>query len=212
MIVAMVNVDYETNVFINCPFDAEYRPVLEALVFAVHDAGFRARCALEYSDSAVNRFAKITQIVKECRFAIHDISRTEFTKVGREMLPRFNMPLELGLFLGSKAFGDRNHQIKQCLILDRKLYRYRAFISDLAGQDISCHNNKPTDAIREVCKWLTTVSGLKNIPGGTVVTQRFRQFQRQLPIFYDALKKTPEDVTFVDYSFAVTDWIQINVL
>ena len=59
---------------------------------------------------------------------------------------------------------------------------------------------------------LTTVSGLKNIPGGTVVTQRFRQFQRQLPIFYDALKKTPEDVTFVDYSFAVTDWIQINVL
>src|SRR5687768_5989838 len=102
--------DYDNSVFINCPFDPQYGPSLDALIFAVHDSGFRARCALEYSDSAENRFAKITQMVKECKFGIHDISRTEASKVGREMLPRFNMPVELGLFLGSKAFGIDHQQ------------------------------------------------------------------------------------------------------
>jgi hypothetical protein len=208
----MENVDYENNVFINCPFDVQYRPIFDAIVFAVHDAGFRVKCALEYSDSAESRFAKITQIVRDCKYGIHDISRVEFTKVGRELLPRFNMPLELGLFLGSRAFGDKNHKGKQCLILDRKAYRYRAFISDLAGQDIAHHNNNPYEAIKEVCKWLTTVSRRRNIPGGTIVVKRYKQFQKELPVFYEILNKEPEDVTFIDYSFAITDWLQINVL
>jgi hypothetical protein len=30
--------EYEQNVFINCPFDAEYAPLFEAIVFAVNDA------------------------------------------------------------------------------------------------------------------------------------------------------------------------------
>lgn len=38
---------YDYDVFINCPFDPEYRSVLDALVFVVHDCGFRVRCALE---------------------------------------------------------------------------------------------------------------------------------------------------------------------
>jgi hypothetical protein len=208
----MKSAEYENDVFINCPFDPEYYPIFDALVFAVHDAGFRARCALEYGDSADNRFSKITQIVKECKFGIHDISRTELSKVGRESLPRFNMPLELGLFLGSKAFGDADQKHKRCLILDRKPYRYRAFVSDLAGQDIYCHDGKPLKAIREVCKWLTTVSGRRSVPGGEVVVTRFRKFQRQLPTLYAALYKAPHEVTFVDYSYVVTDWVQINVL
>ena len=33
--------------FINCPFDAVYEPLFDAIVFAVYDCGFIARCALE---------------------------------------------------------------------------------------------------------------------------------------------------------------------
>ena len=62
--------------------------------------GFAPRCALETDDASETRFVKIEKIVEECRYGIHDISRTD-----RRMdppLPRFNMPLELG-YLGAEA-------------------------------------------------------------------------------------------------------------
>lgn len=31
---------YENSVFINCPFDPEYWPLFEAIVFAAYDCGF----------------------------------------------------------------------------------------------------------------------------------------------------------------------------
>ncbi|MEA2238824.1 MAG: hypothetical protein QOC81_3548 [Thermoanaerobaculia bacterium] len=31
--------EYERNVFINCPFDDDYAPLFEAIVFAINDAG-----------------------------------------------------------------------------------------------------------------------------------------------------------------------------
>ena len=34
-------------VFLNCPFDDQYKPIFEALVFTIHACGFTARCALE---------------------------------------------------------------------------------------------------------------------------------------------------------------------
>ena len=107
---------------------------MEALVFAIHDCGYIARSALEAEDSAEVRMDKIAKIIKDCRYGIHDISRTE---VGADTgLPRFNMPLELGLFLGAKRFGSRTDKPKACLILDRARYRYQQFCSDIAGQDI----------------------------------------------------------------------------
>ena len=74
---------------------------MEALVFAIHDCGYIARSALEAENSAEVRIDKIAKIIKDCRYGIHDISRTE---VSRETgLPRFNMPFELGLFQIGRA-------------------------------------------------------------------------------------------------------------
>ena len=62
------------DVFINCPFDDGYRPMFNALVFAIYDLGFVARCAREADDSGEVRIAKIERIIEECKFGIHDIS------------------------------------------------------------------------------------------------------------------------------------------
>ncbi len=51
--------------------------VLDVLVFAVFDCGFEPRCAMEIDDSARIRIDKIFNIINECKFSIHDISRTE---------------------------------------------------------------------------------------------------------------------------------------
>ncbi len=91
---------YEDSVFLNCPFDPAYQPLFQALIFAVHDCGYVARCALEVEDSGQVRIQKIEQIIADCRLAIHDISRT--APDPESQLPRFNMPLERGLFLGAR--------------------------------------------------------------------------------------------------------------
>jgi len=42
---------YADSVFVNFPFDSEYQPIFHAIVFALHDCGYVARCALEADDS-----------------------------------------------------------------------------------------------------------------------------------------------------------------
>ncbi len=83
------------DVFINCPFDDGYRPLFNALVFVIYDLGFVARCAREADDSGEVRLAKIERIIEQCKYGIHDISEVSLDVVNH--LPRFNMPLELGI-------------------------------------------------------------------------------------------------------------------
>jgi hypothetical protein len=94
---------YGIRVFINCPFDRAYRGLFRSIVFTTIYCGFRARCALEIDDASEVRIEKILKIIEECQLGIHDLSRTELDRATR--LPRFNMPLELGLFLGARRFG-----------------------------------------------------------------------------------------------------------
>ena len=102
---------YNDNVFINCPFDSDYQPLFDAMIFAVHDCGFIAHCALEAGDASQVRIDKIYKIIEDSRYGIHDISRTELDEVSH--LPRFNMPLELGIFLGAKKFGVEEQGAKK---------------------------------------------------------------------------------------------------
>ena len=139
---------YNDNVFLNCPFDSDYKQLFDAMVFAVHDCGFIARCALEEGDASQVRIDKIYDIIADCRYGIHDISRTELDAISS--LPRFNMPLELGVFLGAKRFGINGQERKNCLILDKEQYRYQQFISDIAGQDVAVHNNNPKKIVTVV--------------------------------------------------------------
>lgn len=205
----MAHPDYEHNVFINCPFDDAYLPLFHAIVFAVHDAGFRARCALEVSNAVENRLAKLLRVIEECRYGVHDLSRTELNASG---LPRFNMPLELGLFLGYQKAGNSGQRRKNCLVLDKEPYRYQQFISDISGQDVFSHDGDQQGAIREVRNWLTSCSKLPLIPGGDKIYNRFQSFEAGLPTFLAALHITASELTFVDYQYAVTDWLKLNPL
>ncbi len=206
----MATGDYDCDVFINCPFDSEYRSVLDALVFVVHDCGFRARCALEIDDSGRVRIENIVELIRECRYGIHDISRTELDTENR--LPRFNMSLELGLFLGATRFGSPKQKNKRSLILDREPYRYQKFISDIAGQDIKSHDGDPEVAIRRVRDWLRnspTISGL-SIPGSQRIIERYRLFREELPELCRRSHLDPDDLIFNDFTACVSEWLKEN--
>jgi hypothetical protein len=197
-----------SDVFINCPFDQVYRPIFHAIVFSVYDLGFVARCALEEDDAAEFRLSKIERIIEECKFGINDLSAVALDAVSG--LPRFNMPLELGLFLGCKRYGPTNQNKKRTLVLDSDPYRYRQFISDISGQDIRCHNADPQRAIREVRDWLQTTSKRTGLAGGGEIIEHYRRFQSDLPTICAELALEADRLTFLDLSTAIADWLQEN--
>jgi hypothetical protein len=199
---------YEDSVFINCPFDSEYRPIFYALVFAVHDCGYFARCALEIDDSGLVRIQKIEQIIADCRFGIHDISRVEPDP--RSQLPRFNMPLELGLFLGAKRYGNKHQKAKSCKILDVDRYRFQQFCSDISGQDISAHHGEAGEAIKAVRNWLGKTRRNVLVPRGSKLVERYQKFQDELPMFCQSLQLTIEELTFIDFQNIVVEWLRAN--
>jgi hypothetical protein len=197
---------YQGDVFINCPFDDDYRPLRDAIVFAALACRLRPRCALEASNAGQVRIDKIVGMIRDCRWGIHDISRTEPNANG---LPRFNMPLELGLFLGAHRFGSPEQREKSCLVLDREPFRFQQFISDIAGQDVVAHGGQPTLAIVAVRDWLAAwlPEQARRLPGGLSIADRFGAFQRDLPRLCAALHRQPANLTFTDYCQAVSDWL-----
>lgn len=195
-----------TNVFINCAFDESYKPIFDAIVFAVYDLGFVPRCALETDDSSETRLTKIVRIIERCPYGIHDISCVQLSASAH--LPRFNMPLELGLYLGCKLFGVSTRSNKGCLILDSEPYRYRSTLSDISGQDIHCHDGSPRQAIIEVRNWLATISNTRGLPGGAEIVARYGKFMIDMPIICQNLRREPDALTFTDFKETVERWLE----
>ena len=197
---------YNDNVFLNCPFDSAYKQLFDAMVFAIHDCGFVARCALEEGDASQVRIDKIYNIIADCCYGIHDLSRTELdTNSG---LPRFNMPLELGVFLGAKKFGIKEQKRKNCLILDKEQYRYQQFISDIAGQDVPAHNNDPEEIVKAVRNWLRTASKRQTIPSGSIIWARYQEFRGDLPQLAQECQLKVDELIFNDYTSVITRWLK----
>lgn len=196
------------HVFINCPFDPGYRPILNAILFAVFDLGFVARCALEEEDTSEFRLSKIERIIEESRYGINDLSAVALDVATG--LPRFNMPLELGLFFGCKRFGPPNQSKKRTLVLDNDPYRYRQFISDISGQDISAHGGDPERGIRAVRDWLQAASKRKRLAGAGEIIDRYRRFQDELAAICAEGGLEPGRLTFIDLSALITDWLRTN--
>lgn len=143
---------FQTTIFINCPFDKEYKPLLKALIFTSLYLGFEPQISTTVS-SGYLRIEEIKKLISGSKYSIHDISRCEPLKIGE--LPRFNMPYEMGIDIGCTEYGDLQMRSKRCLILEKIKNRYDTVISDISGQDIKEHNNKPKKLIEKVLEWFT---------------------------------------------------------
>lgn len=164
---------FDNNVFINCPFDAAYRPLIRAMLFTLVYCGMTPRIASERTDSGEVRIGKIVSLIQQCRFSIHDISRSEPLAEGD--LPRFNMPFELGIEIGYKAASPGVSSRRRCLIFDSERYRYQQTLSDIAGSDIKSHGGEPEKLVRQLRNWL--VENVRpDLPSGTEVWEALSEF------------------------------------
>jgi hypothetical protein len=196
------------SVFINCPFDDGFREIFRAIIFTVISSGYHPRCALDSTDGAEIRVSKIAKIIRECDWGIHDLSRIEIDPIAG--VPRFNMPLELGLHLGARLFGQGRHRRKRALILEAKAHRYDAALSDISGQDIEVHANDPIKAIRCVRNWLSEHRPLDRppLPGATAMATDYQLFQSDVGQFLMSRRLDSfDDLPHNDFLFTIRDWI-----
>jgi len=193
------------DVFLNCPFDKGYDNLFEAIMFSVHDAGFRLRCAWEFDDAAQGRLDKIVNLIEQCPFGIHDLSRMALdTATG---LPRFNMPLELGISHGLR------HRSRQpiLLVLDEQPTRYRDSCSDLAGFDIKVHAGNEEKVIECVRDWLRNQLGSgSSIPSAERMIRRWQAYRTDKEKICDELELDTQTRNFFDRQNIVFTWLKAN--
>ncbi|WP_141246438.1 hypothetical protein [Actibacterium ureilyticum] len=170
----MAGKDFERSVFVNCPFDAEFEPILQAILFCLVRYGLKPRIATERSDSSESRLAKIEELIWSSKFSIHDLSRTR--SVSSNEFYRLNMPFELGIDYGCKRFGPAPVKHKHILVTAEKPYEYQAALSDLAGSDIAAHDGEYTTAIRKVRNWLVGIGGFGSDQASKVISE-YEDFQ-----------------------------------
>lgn len=199
---------FARSVFINCPFDTQYWPILETITFTIIHCGYDPICALLEDDSGEIRVARIARLIKNCKFGIHDISRVEMSA---RNLPRFNMPFELGMDLGCRYFGSGRTHEKRTLILDSQPYRYQKFLSDIAGQDIKTHRNHPDEALLVVREWLRINSRRKKFPGPQDIRLRYGNFRSALPALCQRLGLNPKNLSYFEYVRIAEEWLATSL-
>jgi len=194
---------FERCVFVNCPFDDEFLPLLHAMLFAIHDCGFVARLAVEDTGSSEMRIDKIVRIIRESCYSIHDISRVEGS--GPSNLPRFNMPFEAGLAMGATRFEPRvaRSPRRDFLLLDAEPFRDKQTLSDLAGQEPRVHGNDPEKAIAAVRRFLAAKASPRRTRGADAIWRRYLCFSEALPKLSAACDISHEEVVSFDY---LADW------
>jgi len=93
------------------------------------------------------RLDRIMDLIKGCRYSIHDLSRVELSK-GEPRTPRFNMPFELGLTVAlAKQYPNRH----KWFVCESRAYRLQRSLSDLDGTDPNIHGGTIEGVMRELC-------------------------------------------------------------
>lgn len=153
---------FENDVFINCPFDEDYAPLLEALLFCVIYFGLNPRLATERLEGGQNRLDKIYALAKGAKYSIHDLSRCRAKDVGD--YARMNMPFEFGVDVGIRRTAVDLPSEKKFLIFENEPYETKRTLSDIAGQDIEFHRNDHLLVIKKTRNFFVVEAGL-SLPG-----------------------------------------------
>lgn len=205
---ATVSAPYSKSVFINCPFDADWQDKFRAIVFTILACEFKPRCALEQDDSGDVRIQKIIDLIEQCQYGIHDLSKEN---------ARMNMPLELGLYIGCRQYKpEKKHRDKKYLVFEGDSYNLKKSLSDLNGQDVKSHNNDLLALIQGVRDWLDDKTlkrkGGLVFPHAPYLKTQFDTFKGDIPALCTRLNWSESNLTYADYLYLASPWITATII
>ena len=126
-----------------------------------------------------NRFEKICKIIGECRYGIHDISKTE-PDPASGLSSNSICRLSLASSSGAKKFGARSQRIKE---MPSSSHRTRSSLSaihrpTIAGQDIHAHDRGRDGQVDRAGGDLGFVTrcAIRQVPGGRAIAIEYEKF------------------------------------
>ncbi len=157
------------SVFLNIPYDRGFEDLYLAYIVGLTQLGLRVNATIGVPNQG--RLETIIGLIEESDFSIHDLSRIELSKG----IPRFNMPVELGMALYRSHISKGRHR---ACVFESKPYRTQRSTSDINGIDPQIHNGTAKGVM----------AGLRNIfrqPGDVTTVPEmlssYRAVRRKLP-------------------------------
>ncbi len=150
---------FDTNVFVNCPFDDDYLPLLRPLLFTILYLGFTPKIALETLELGRNAHSKNN--LSDRAIQIRD-PRYFAPKSGEgwRLLPaEYAFRTGFGCRMQTVQRGP-THQEKMSYPGGRKVQISSRDLR-LSNSDIAVHKNEPADITSEVRNWLNNMAKLK---------------------------------------------------
>jgi hypothetical protein len=136
----------EKSVFLNIPYDDRFRRLYLAYITGLIHLDLKPRATIEIPGGR-NRLDKILDLIRSCRYSIHDLSRVQLDRTP-PVTPRFNMPFELGLAVASAKLGSTPHD---WFVFETVHRRTSKSLSDLSGADPNIHRGTVEGVMRELC-------------------------------------------------------------
>lgn len=185
--------DMNKSVFINCPFDKSYYPLLHSMLFTIVSLGYYPRISSESSDASSIRLVKIMELVSQSRISIHDLSKIKSSS--KRDYFRMNMPFEFGLDFGCKKYTNDNElKNKKFIVLGGKHYEYMKAISDISGIDIQYHNNEQEKLVSVIRNWFVTNEDFFNLPSPNKIWMRLMDFNTEYNLYLSQEGYKEEDI------------------
>lgn len=157
------------SVFLNIPYDQGFEDLYLAYIVGLTQLGFRVNATLAVPNQG--RLETIIGLIEQSNFSIHDLSRIQLSKG----IPRFNMPVELGLALYRSHVTNGTHRV---YVFESKPYRTQRSTSDINGIDPQIHQGSARGVM----------AGLRNIfrqPGDVTTVPEmlgsYRAVKRKIP-------------------------------
>jgi len=187
------------NIFINCPYDEDYRPLMHIIIYMVCKFDHNPLLSGQYSDSG-DRMSKIVDLIKNSYIGIHDISLMELDE--KNKLARFNMPFELGVDYASLKFINNE---KKLLVLEKEPYLSKKALSDMGGSDIVPHKNDPEEIIKSIRNFFVDLYNLKNIKYQAAI---MIEYQTSFELWLrDKLTKLGYPKQYMSMNVSITDFV-----
>ena len=131
-------------VLLNIPYDEEFHSLYLAYIVGLFQLGLVPHLASEIQGGG-RRLDRIFELIKSCRYSIHDLSRVELSSASSA--PRFNMPLELGMTITWQILNTDQHTWFVC---ESERHRLQKSASDLNGTDAYIHDGTVEGVFREL--------------------------------------------------------------
>lgn len=199
---------FDRSVFINCPFDEDYAPILQAIAFCVTYMGFFPRLAPENADNAVPRLERIGDLIRSSRYGIHDLSRCKVTAADEYV--RMNMPFELGLDHACRRYGNEDLATKRLLVLEHARYDFQKALSDIAGWDIRAHKGDNETAVRHVRSWLIACAEAKPVGNALIMGQYlvFQEWYYERELAKGSSEEDIREYPTTELIWAMQEWME----